>query len=457
MMQEQRGVYRPSEDLERTNVSPDAQYFGRPRDLSETRRNLAEVLEGDKVQVHELLEALPAGALQALLTQRTDADVEQVSTAIELAVEGVLDKSIVEASPAEIDALLRSGALPDSMLAQYANFQYHRGQYDRARIMAHALVHSDHTSDMMVANQYNLLGVLADRVGDKAAVRAMNEQGLEALEGKEGVNILWQQMKIEHGLARGDIRKLQVILEARREIGDSAHVGRTHLDIARAYRDQEEADGAYVHYREAYEDLVNAGYIAKAKDAERELADLVDARTAVHVVPEMPGGEREKRFDGYTMPASCLLKVGDQYLVTYDAAADVHRPLLVDQTRKKNAEKEIRSRISQLLNQLYPEVDPDVISQMKEPVGLSKRAAKVVPTLGKREILPDQREHWMYTVSLASSTHDLFDQLAALPLDKQQEVGYVIMSFEDLQGLDSADDTLTSLIENEDRFLTTQT
>ncbi len=374
------------------------------------------------------------------------------------------------------EELIRNGGVDPMAVAESISTLYHLKRDQSAIVLAQAVVAlpEDVLPVLPRAHIYNSMAATLHRQGLVTEALEHNRQGMRALQNdpqfQQDPNLRWQHFKIFHGLLvqraehaiTADMPdQLVTLAQRRRQLGDDMHIGRTFLDIGRLTLRLGDTERGLHYLSLAVDDLTDHGYINAAVQAANELAQAhkrlgLEARARTVLVKGIGLGERlgillraelemmkhelEKTM---VMPATCLIKLGDYYLLErIGKTADEVRYLgiTVDQERQKNGEATVRKKLAAFINHLYYLVDP--VAAVRQPIVLSQRNTGVYfQGKEKREIesvsLPISAESlpqttklfFRYTVELPHSEACNILQQA---LDKVAYDGYTVLTWEKL-------------------------
>lgn len=407
------------------------------------------IRSGDSARVYELLQDRQAS--EQMIIQKGDHGeyLQAFDRGMALMVQehGVSDTMSLTMD--DVDRMMREGHLDPMMFAEWGNANYHLKDYKRSAQLGHMLAMSETMPAVVRANAMNLMGSLSGRQGNVSEARQWNRHAATLLreDGSDDPNVIWQRLKIEHGLIvqrskerlfSDMVDQLGDIAKSRRELGDVAHIPRTYMDMGDiAYRmgDQERA---LYYLKQAVEGLEEVGYDSAAVHAADKLArvrqDMGGDRRAKHVwvhgigiAERMPNllseeleGMKEQRDKALKRPAVCLIGLGDEnFLVEqFGEGSEVrYMCIAVDQRRSAKAESIIREKIQAILTH----VSGQDVSLSKRKTGLYRR--------GKGE-LGDGRKYALYSIDL-SRIADI-SQIVDAGLDKIVKDGYTVMSWSEL-------------------------
>ncbi|HSR89191.1 MAG TPA: hypothetical protein VLK22_02195 [Candidatus Udaeobacter sp.] len=183
--------------------------------------------------------------------------------------------------------VIRSGSLPPFAAAELAGALYHLDRDDECERLAKLISGAndpivDITSQ---ANAFNTLGSLYMRQGAISASLDANKTGLSKLVNAKNAdkNIKWQASKLRYGTLAGRMARkvfadmpdqFFALRREREEMGDVLNLGRTDLDVARAFAALNKKDQA-IHYAQRARDLMSeTGYWSGANQAKELLVSL---------------------------------------------------------------------------------------------------------------------------------------------------------------------------------------
>ncbi|MFA6475388.1 MAG: tetratricopeptide repeat protein [Patescibacteria group bacterium] len=313
--------------------------------------------------------------------------------------------------------------------------------------------------NLVKANLYNAAASASHRSGKVANARELNRRGLTLLENDplaRTPNYQWQTLKIRHGLLmqRADTElhpdmptTLLQLAEQRSQLGDTSHVGRTYLDVGRLYHRLGNPEAALHYLEQAASLMEEVGYASGAVQALAAIGRVrqnfgeTDRAHRVWVhgigVGEPLGELMRSNIDdlkrelemSMKIPATCLIELDGKFLL--EKLKDGYMTITVDQESTKSAEGIVRGKISSILNHLYYQIDPK--AAVAQPISLSKRTAGV--HFREKDSI-DTSKHYYYKV-----------EISALPqlshLDKTPKDGYVILTWVELQQVQSQCDSVT--------------
>lgn len=265
--------------------------FGYVPDLHEKARELEEArARGDHDGLVELLSNNTV--VENLVVQKGEGKYLKL---LEWSVEALFNKVTGQTfgkkiTGESVQRLVHEVKLSPMTLAELAAAYYHLKKSKEARQLAGALSDEQAGYPLIVqANALNCLASLDFRQNRPAVARTLNQTALEKIKAQvattptEKENKAWQEMKIRHGLIvdraanktwRDMEDQLNTLVTEREALGDTLHIGRTHLEIAKILLQNKEIDKARLYLDKAQEGLAHVGYENALAEAEKLAADL---------------------------------------------------------------------------------------------------------------------------------------------------------------------------------------
>lgn len=456
----------------REHRSPDHMLFGDVPDFDAKAGSLDEAIRaGDAASVARLLGN--HNLLEGLLIRKGEngEHLQRVRTGV-TALERAMPKGYDSLPRAEqMEALLREGGVSPMALGELIATHYH--MRDDAALMrdAGALLSVGDTEMPTIAKAHtlNVVGSMMRRNGDPHGARKRNRAALELVSADPGFgkdpNLDWIHIKLLHGMVvhrAADDKpypdmpgKMLDLAKRRAELGDVMHVGRTLLDVARLHRDLGENEAAAFYARQAYEQQMEVGYQNGAVKAAQLLGDIHsgvgDVAGSKRIYSVGIGiGERmqeivreeldEMRSDmerEMAVPATCLVRIGDQFLVQQmDNDPPAFMCLTVDQqvSGKKKIDGKKGDRIAQdaltnVLNLIHAEVaGPEASAD--DSIRLNTRGRNFRFAGRERDESGGNRERYMVDLTENEAATALAENI-----DKSSHLRYVLMSSADLERL----------------------
>jgi hypothetical protein len=453
-------------------LSPDQRLFGNVDGFDEKTGSLDEAIRsGDTAAVAALLGN--HNFLEGLLIRKGEDGVhlQRVQSGV-ATLESAMPDGYHGLSRAEqMEALLREGGASPMALGELIATHYHLRDDDALMRDAGALLSVGDTEMPTIAKAHtlNVVGSMMRRNGDPAAARQRNRTALEIVSADPAAgndpNLKWIDIKLRHGMvvhrAADDTtyedmpEKMLGLTQRRAQLGDVMHVGRTLLDVARLHHNLGENEAAAHYARQSYEQQMAVGYENGAVKAAKLLGeihagvgDVVGSKriygVGIGIGERMQEIVREELDDMRTemertmeVPATCLVKIGDQYLVQQMSDyPPAYMCLTVDQhvSGKKKVDGKKGDRIAQdgladLLNTIHAEIaGPDAAEEQR--IRLNTQGRNFHFAGRERDEDGNKRERYVADLTGNEAANAL-----SVQLDKSAHLRYILMSSDELERL----------------------